>query len=117
MRLSYTRGLDLSDILALLGCLLGLIAALGLMGCGRPTSATSQRCLDNLRRLDTCKGNWALENRKDQRAVPTWNDLRPFFPEWWSNQIPVCPDGGTYVLRSVGEPPRCSIGGSKHSLP
>jgi hypothetical protein len=59
--------------------------------------------------LEICKDIWAKGN-KTTNDTPTWDDLRPYFPDGWSNNIPVCPAGGTYILGRVGERPRCSIG-------
>ena len=51
---------------------------------------------------------WALENGKTADAVPTQQDLLPYF----KGQIfPVCPSGGTYTIGTVGEVPTCSIPG------
>lgn len=42
-------------------------------------------CINNLRQLDAIKNQWALENHKIADDMPTWNDLRPYFPSYWSN--------------------------------
>lgn len=53
---------------------------------------------------------------------PTWDDLRPYFPDWATNGLvrwtngPVCPEGGIYTIGRVGETPRCSIGGYSHAV-
>ena len=74
------------------------------------------RCHDNLVQLETYKFMWASENQTTNDS-PTWDDLRQFFPDHWSNGIPVCPAGGTYTIGRVGEKPRCSVGGGyRHSL-
>lgn len=72
----------------------------------------SQRnvCINNLRQLDAAKQQWALENGKKSTDVPTKADLMPYLSKW-----PVCPDGGTYTIGAVDEPPTCSIPG--HKLP
>lgn len=72
----------------------------------------SQRnaCINNLRRIDAAKREWALENNKSDGDVPTKQDLMPYLARW-----PVCPSGGTYSINPVGEPPTCSIPG--HRLP
>jgi hypothetical protein len=71
----------------------------------------SNACVNNLRQLDGAKDQWRLENHKTKKDVPAWQDLLPYLRE-----KPICPQGGTYLLGPVGEPPRCSLGGS-HALP
>src|SRR5208282_1525112 len=74
-------------------------------------------CHFNLMQLELCKIDWAQDYNKTTNDTPTWDDLRPYFPDRWSNSIPVCPVGGTYIIGRVGEQPRCSIGGGyDHSL-
>ncbi len=68
-------------------------------------------CVNNLRQLDGAKDQWRLQNHKTTNDVATWQDLLPYL-----RQKPGCPQGGTYILGRVGEPPRCSLGGT-HTLP
>lgn len=69
-------------------------------------------CINNLRQIDAAKQQWALENGKTAYAVPTAQDLLPYFKD---GIFPVCPSGGTYTIGAVGEVPGCSIPG--HVLP
>jgi len=69
-------------------------------------------CINNLRQIDAAKQQWALENEKTANAVPTAQDLLPYFRD---GLFPVCPAGGTYTLNAVGVLPTCSISG--HVLP
>lgn len=71
----------------------------------------SQRnaCINNLRQLDAAKQQWALETGKTGTSMPAMDDLRPYL-----NGRIACPAGGYYTLRSVAEPPTCSISG--HTL-
>jgi hypothetical protein len=55
---------------------------------------------------------WALEKNKTPDAIPTVQDLLPYFKD---GILPVCPSGGTYAINAVGEAPTCSIPG--HALP
>lgn len=75
-------------------------------------NAARNQCINNLRQIDTAKNQWALENNKSADAVPTAQDLLPYFP---NNIFPVCPSGGTYTIGTVGEAPVCSI--PSHVLP
>jgi len=69
-------------------------------------------CLNHLRQIDAAKQQWALEKNKVDAAVPTASDLLPYFKD---GTFPACPDGGTYSINAVGEPPTCSLPG--HALP
>jgi len=69
-------------------------------------------CINNLRQIDAAKQQWALENKKAADAVPTVQDLSPYFKD---GILPVCPSGGTYTIGIVGEVPTCSVPG--HALP
>src|SRR6266480_1912542 len=89
--------------------LLLVTLAMGATGCEKRSAKISQ-CVDNLRYIEILKREWANEKGKSSNDVPSWDDLRPF-PDRWSNNIPVCPSGGSYKLNRVGEAPTCSIGG------
>jgi hypothetical protein len=69
-------------------------------------------CIANLKLIDVAKLQWALENNKTEDAIPTMQDLVPFFKD---NVIPICPAGGTYIVNAVSQAPICSIPG--HALP
>lgn len=79
-------------------------------------------CSHQLLIIEMCKQDWAANNNKHASDVPTMDDLRLELKSYaiqyhWTNGVPVCPDGGTYIIGSVGERPKCSIGGPDHSLP
>ncbi len=81
-----------------------------------------ESCVEQLKAIEIAKYQWGFFNSKRPDVVPTWDDIRPFFPRSfpktsWTNGILVCPDGGTYTLGRLGVPPTCSIGGPGHSLP
>jgi hypothetical protein len=74
-------------------------------------------CANNLRQIDNAKKEWALKNQKTIHDTPTWDDLRLYFtPGHPIKGLPSCPAGGVYTIGSIGEPARCSIGGSLHSF-
>jgi len=79
--------------------------------------AQTDACINNLRQIDGAKQQWALENKKTANAVPTFDDLTPYFrpgPQGASG-VPVCPSGGVYTLNALNALPTCSIPG--HALP
>lgn len=75
-------------------------------------AADRNACINNLRQIDAAKQQWALEKNKTAEAVPTAQDLAPYFKD---NALPACPSGGTYSINAVGELPTCSVPG--HALP
>jgi chromosome segregation ATPase len=79
------------------------------------TQQSAQRevliCITNLRRLSNAKQQWAADHGKTADAVPSAQDLAPYF----NNTLPACPTGGAYTLNAVNQDPTCSIAG--HALP
>jgi septal ring factor EnvC (AmiA/AmiB activator) len=78
------------------------------------TQAVIERdaCIANLKQIDAAKIQWALEYNKADDAIPTAQDLLPYFKD---GVFPVCPSGGTYTINAVALAPTCSIPG--HALP
>jgi hypothetical protein len=69
-------------------------------------------CVNNLRQLDGARQQWELEkHRTTNDPPPSMADLHAYL-----RQRLVCPQGGTYTLGRVGEPPKRSLGGA-HTLP
>jgi hypothetical protein len=81
-------------------------------------TTSANACINSLRVIDATKHEWALEKGKADDAIPTKQDLLPYFKD---EVFPVCPAGGTYIIGRVGEEPKCSIGTSawpnSHVLP
>ncbi len=71
------------------------------------TKAQSINCINNLRQVDGAKKMWALENKKSDDDVPTWEELKAYLP----SGKPKCPQGGMYRLNKAGAEPTCSIPG------
>lgn len=69
-------------------------------------------CIANLKLIDAAKLQWALENNKAEDAIPSAQDLLPYFKD---GVVPVCPSGGSYTINAVAQAPTCSIPG--HALP
>jgi hypothetical protein len=75
-------------------------------------------CLSILRILDGAKQQWALENNKVAKDIPTWTDLGRYLPKdmhEWTNYWTNCPSRGTYSFRRMDQTPICSLPG--HQLP
>ena len=69
-------------------------------------------CIASLKQIDAAKLQWALQNNKADDAIPTTQDLMPYFKD---GVFPVCPSGGVYTINAVALAPTCSIPG--HALP
>ncbi len=82
-----------------------VVAAVALPAMAK-AKASAQRtaCVANLRRIDSAKKQWALENNKPDDTAPTMKDLQPYL-----HGKLVCPSGGHYTIGAVDEPARCSI--------
>jgi len=75
-------------------------------------SAPRNACIANLNQIDGAKAFWAAENKKSKTDTPTATDL--YGKDAHIPEEPKCPRGGTYVIGSVQQKPRCSIPG--HTL-
>jgi hypothetical protein len=75
-----------------------------------PEQAKADICVDNLRRIDGAKQQWALENKKTADAIPTAAEITPYL----KGGMPFCPVGGTYTINSTAAHPACNIPG--HAL-
>jgi competence protein ComGC len=107
-------GLITGYIAIALGVVMALLAAMAIPNLVMARKeAQRTACLANLRTLQSAKAVWALEQRQTDEAMPTDADV--FGPDKMIREKPVCPAGGIYTLRSVGENPTCSIPG--HVVP
>jgi len=69
------------------------------------------RCINNLRQIDAAAQQWALEHgKRDGDHIDYPNDLKPYLSVDYPKGVPLCPDGGVYILNKVGDKPTCSIG-------
>jgi hypothetical protein len=73
---------------------------------------TQKVCHAHLDQIQRAKQKWAAENHKDGNALPTVDDLKPYFP---NQRIPQCPGLGVYAINAVADPPHCSI--TTHTYP
>jgi len=73
-------------------------------------------CKINLQGIVISKQMWANENGKTTDDIPSWENVREYWPGPPLKGNVICPEGGTYSINRVGERPTCSIGGSWHSL-
>jgi competence protein ComGC len=78
-------------------------------------TAQDNVCINNLRMIDSAKGQWAIENHKKNTDTPAWDDLKPYLSVGPNATLPVCPQGGAYIIGAIADKPRCTIPG--HVLP
>jgi competence protein ComGC len=71
-------------------------------------AAQKNACINNLRQIDGAKQQWALENKKEDSAISTREELQPFL-----KSFPTCPAGGEYTINAVSEAPRCNHAGHR----
>jgi hypothetical protein len=65
-------------------------------------------CLANLRQIEAASYQFAAEkNLKIGDKINFPNDLMPYFKD---GKVPICPSGGIYSIKKVGDVPTCSLG-------
>ncbi len=96
--------------------IIGLLAAIAVPNFIRArTIAQKNMCVNNLRTIDGSKQQWALENAKNESATPTATDIIPYLGRNSSGAMLLCPNGGTYEINVLTNPPTCTI--PDHTLP
>lgn len=73
-------------------------------------------CRYNLLVIEAAKQLWASPYRGVTNPSPSWTDLRPYFPQTWTNGTPSCTAAGTYTIGRIGDYATCSVGGQAHTL-
>lgn len=70
----------------------------------------TRACINNLRLMDMAKEQWAAKHGQTNGAPVVIAEADQWIK---GGQTPICPSGGTYAYRRVGEKPTCSLGQSK----
>ncbi|MEN9573509.1 MAG: hypothetical protein RL514_1364 [Verrucomicrobiota bacterium] len=110
---AYAVWRDGARIAALLvGCVGALLLISGLNPglLTRPSVKLKRICAGQLDTLRQAKLNWASKTKQPDTAIPQPSDLTPYLKAYVEDGVmPVCPEGGTYILGAVKERPRCSL--------
>lgn len=74
--------------------------------------AKRNSCINNLRQIDAGKEQWALANRRGNGDPVDIDGVNAYIK---GNRTPICPAGGKYTYKTIGENPECNVPG--HKLP
>lgn len=92
---------ELMIVILIIGFLLGI--AIPQMIRAR-SGAALQACQKNMRSFDTAKAQLAIDAKLPESHVVQQAEVTPYLKRY-----PQCPLGGTYDLKTIGEPSTCSL--------
>ena len=102
-----TRGSTLFELCVVVA-IIGLLTSLAVQNFAKAREVSqSTICAENLEMIHAAKIAWAIETDAGNGRRALKEDLLPFFGD---NDFPECPDGGTYTIGKVKDPPTCSAG-------
>lgn len=88
---------------------IGLLAAIAIPSFVKArNTAQMNACVNNMRIMDGGKESWAMANRIEAGKQPDIDGVNEYIKD---GMTPVCPAGGTYDYRVIGESPECSVHG------
>jgi hypothetical protein len=103
--------------------MVGLLGALTIPHMVRARSFKAQDvCINNLRKIDSAKEQWAIDFRQIPSVTPAFEDVRLFIRYTCDNSLPVCPLdlSGTfqssYRINALTSAPVCLVNPTNHVL-
>jgi prepilin-type N-terminal cleavage/methylation domain-containing protein len=110
-KITGKRGFTLVEIMIVIA-IIGIITAVAFPQFVKArSSAATNICIANLKRIDEAKDVWAVWEGGNQTDTPTWDELIPDYLK----KTPVCSKSGTYSVNRMDTWPTCTIEG--HELP
>jgi prepilin-type N-terminal cleavage/methylation domain-containing protein len=92
--------------------IIGLLAAIAIPNFVKARqTAQKNACINNLRMIDGAKEQWALETRAASGGAVVEDGPTGVNSYIKGNARPVCPGGGTYDYKAIGENPTCTVPG------
>ena len=105
-------GFTLVEIMIVIA-IIGLLTAIAVPNIIRHrTYAQQQACIKNLSTIETAKQMWGVELGKKDGDMPAESEL--IGPTLYLKVRPVCPSGGSYDFKAIGDTATCTASG--HTL-